>query len=46
MRGYENLLWPHSYRKHLRGNQAASQAFPAALGRIAGEYMFEGSEAR
>jgi hypothetical protein len=45
MRGYEDLLWPHSYRMHLRGDQAASERFAAALGRIAGEYMFEGSDA-
>ncbi len=46
MRGYEDLLWPHSYRMMLRGNQAASEAFSATLGRVAGDYMFEGSDNR
>jgi hypothetical protein len=44
MRGYEDLLWPYSYRMMLRGDEAASEAFSAALGRIAGEYMLEGSD--
>jgi hypothetical protein len=46
MRGYEDLLWPHSYRMLLRGDTAASEAFSAALGRIADEYTLEGSDSR
>jgi hypothetical protein len=42
IREYQAALWPHQYRMLLRGDDAASEAFSAALGRLAREYMLEG----